>query len=421
MSDLLQQIQQLQFNKRSEAEALLLSFIVETFPNLKVENVELRPQVISLNSFNGFLTLQDGGRLFFKTHTEEDNRIDEYYNATMLAEAGYPIIQPLYSSTKAGQHLLIYEVIEAPSVFDVAWEIEQGDSKLSSALTQAQNNADKDLLNYLTATIAPQDADSAHNAPIHQLFYHRLSGGRMTRFYGDFLAGGGETIELPEIEISMGELAGKKWRINGQIYDETLASITSRAISILRPNASEATIIGHGDAHNGNVFFESDPTSENDFHLTYFDPAFAGRHHPLLDLTKPLFHNVFAMWMYFPEIKDAKTDLQVYVNDVEIVIDHNYELPEIRHMFLDSKIENTVIPIMRELKTSRKLREDWRTYLKSALFCCPFLTLNLADRQRFSPKIGALGLAMAVEMGADSAGNRSLMDTTLDYVEDSIR
>src|SRR5688500_11966205 len=113
---LLHQIQKLQFEDRGGAEALLLPFIRETFPQLDVITVELRPLAISLNSFNGFLTLSDGQRLFFKTHVESDTIIDEYYNASMLASAGYPIIQPLYSSTRSEQQLLIYEVVEDPSV-----------------------------------------------------------------------------------------------------------------------------------------------------------------------------------------------------------------------------------------------------------------------------------------------------------------
>lgn len=419
MSELLQRIQKLQFNQRGEAEALLRNFIIETFPQLDVESVELRPQVISLNSFNGFLTLVDGKRLFFKTHIEEDNRIDEYYNAAMLANAGYPIIQPLYSSTKAGQHLLIYEVIDAPSVFDVAWAIEQhGDRQFVGSLTHAQNESDKALLNCYLPTLEHQDTSSAQDAPIHQLFYHRLTGGRMTRFYGDFLTDHGTKIALPEFEISMGELAQKTWRVNGQVYGDSLATITTRAINLLRPELSDATVIGHGDAHNGNVFFEND--GKNSYTLTYFDPAFAGRHHVLLDLTKPLFHNVFAMWMYFPKIKEAMTAVTVRLEQNEIIVEHDYHLHDIRHMFLDSKIQHTLLPIMRQLKAKNILRDDWRVYLKSALFCCPFLTLDLADAQRFPPKIATLGLAMAIEMGAESENKHSLIDAKLDELEASL-
>src|SRR5262245_48472243 len=135
--DLLQRIQALQFNDKTAAENLLLGFIRQTFP-LDVVAVELRPLAVSLNSFNGFLTLADGKRLFFKTHTEPDNVIGEYYNAATLAGAGYPVIQPLYSSTEAGKQLLIYEVIDSPSVFDVAWEIENH-GKTEPGLVEAQN------------------------------------------------------------------------------------------------------------------------------------------------------------------------------------------------------------------------------------------------------------------------------------------
>ena len=100
--------------------------------------LELRPLVVSLNSFNGFMTLADGRRLFFKTHTEPDNVIGEYYHASALAQAGYPVLQPIYSSTEAGKQLLVYEVIHDPSVFDVAWQIETGDATQLAALEPAR-------------------------------------------------------------------------------------------------------------------------------------------------------------------------------------------------------------------------------------------------------------------------------------------
>jgi hypothetical protein len=85
-------------------------------------------------------------------------------------------------------------------------------------------------------------------------------------------------------------------------------------------------------------------------------------------------------------------------------------------MFLESKVERVLIPILKLLKEKDCLRPDWRSYLKAALFCCPFLTMNLADENKFTPEISLLGLAMAVEMGAESIGKRSLIDRTLDYV-----
>src|SRR5690349_12504690 len=170
MSDILQQIRDLQFSDKGRAEALLLSFIRENFP-LDVLELKLTPLAVSLNSFNGFMTLADGQRRFFKTHTESDTVIDEYYNAEMLAELGYPVIQPVFKSTEIGKQLLVYEVIEDESVFDAAWRIETQDANDLEALNEAQNRADDELLRFYRSSLAPQSAESAARSPIHQLFY----------------------------------------------------------------------------------------------------------------------------------------------------------------------------------------------------------------------------------------------------------
>src|SRR5258707_14685184 len=142
----LQRIQALQFRDKAAAERLLLDFVRETFPQLDVIAVELRPLAVSLNSFNGFLTLRDGSRLFYKTHVEPGSVIDEYYNSTLLAEAGYPVVQPRYTSTEYGKQFLIYDVIESPSVFDVGREIELGKGSEFDALTVAKNQSNDQLL-----------------------------------------------------------------------------------------------------------------------------------------------------------------------------------------------------------------------------------------------------------------------------------
>ncbi|PJF28992.1 MAG: hypothetical protein CUN52_10650, partial [Phototrophicales bacterium] len=395
MTNILQTIQQLQFTDKPQAESLLMNFIRETF-DLSVESVELRPLAISLNSFNGFITLTEGGKLFFKTHTEQDTVIDEYYNARLLADVGYPIIQPLHSTTKTGQQFLIYDVITAPSVFDVAWDLElremRGDVSFSSELhplEQAQHDADDALFRYYQTSL--QAPTPTPDAPIHQLFYHRLTGGRYDRFYADHIP-----IALPHGMYRMGDVKRIKWVINGQAYSETINDLVAKAIITLNPKRPLATIIGHGDAHNGNVFYIQDKPS-----LLYFDPAFAGRHSPLLDLVKPIFHNVFAMWMYFPQVKKETTPIQIDVRDDTWHITYDYRLWSVRTMFLQSKVERVVMPMLKLLQAHQFLPDDWRDILKLALFCCPFLTLNLADANRFPPEISLLGLAMSVEMGGN--------------------
>jgi len=406
--DVLQQVQALQFSDKAAAEALLLEFLRGNYP-FDVVEVELRPLAVSLNSFNGFMTLADGKRLFFKTHIESDSVIDEYYHASLLADAGYPVLQPIYTSNEAGKQLLVYEVIRDPSVFDLAWAIEQGQSDLLPELTAAQHEADDLLYQLYLNSLDWQTAENAAAAPIHQLFYHRLTGGRMARFYE------GTNIALPDATIPMQAVMQAKWEINGQHYERTLAQLAGGAVALLAPEQASASIIGHGDAHNGNVFFRGSGNP-----LMYFDPAFAGRHDPLLDLTKPLFHNVFAMWMYFPREKAAQTHISLRQDGEIWRVEHDYALHPMRTMFFRSKVERSLIPILTELKRRDWLRSDWRAYLKAALFCCPFLTMNLTDGAKFPPEISLLGLTMAVEMGAESSGRCSLIDATLDEVEQAL-
>lgn len=411
--DILQRIRDMQFNDKDGAQALLLSFIQANFPQLDVISLELTPLAVSLNSFNGFLTLRDGTRRFFKTHTETDTVIDEYYNADMLSDAGYPIIKPVFKSTEPGKQLLVYEVIDDESVFDVVWRYENENASYDThkPLLAAQSQADDDLLQIYRQTLDWQNADDAAQAPIHQLFHHRLTQGRLDRFYG-----AGTTIDLPHGTFTMADVRRMKWVINGQVYHDTLDDIIERAKRLLNPQQAGPSIVGHGDAHNGNVFYRQHDIPPS---LLYFDPAFAGRHHPLLDMTKPLFHNVFAMWMYFPQ--EIATGQTCYATNAHIQVDgdtwhitHDYKPDgQYRTWFLGNRgrLLHAILPVLRERGW---LREDWRAYLKAALFCCPFLTMNLADNERFPPVISLIGLCMAVEMGAESFNQRSLVDRILD-------
>ncbi|MDW8298142.1 MAG: phosphotransferase [Anaerolineae bacterium] len=389
MNDLrLQRIQALQFTDKAAAEQLLLSFVRELFPKLAAIRAELRPQAVSLNSFNGYLTLADGRRLFFKTHVEPNSVIGEYYNAQTLAEVGYPVIAPLYASTEYGKQFLIYDVINAPSVFEVAYALEHGERTDLGALTAAQHAADARLLEIYRATLRPITAAENANAPVHQLFYHRLTGGRYAEFYLN------KPFQLPNGYLDWEDLLQRRWIINGKAYPHTLGTLIERAKRALEPDQPAWSIVGHGDAHNGNVFFTAAG-------LRYFDPAFGGRHHPLLDLAKPLFHNVLATWMYHPQEVAAQLQISYHDDGTTLHVQHNYAPSAVRQMFRASKVERVLEPIWLELTRRGESPQLLTELLQSALLCCPLLTLNLADRGRFPPEIGLLGLVLCVVVGSE--------------------
>jgi hypothetical protein len=153
----------------------------------------------------------------------------------------------------------------------------------------------------------------------------------------------------------------------------------------------------------------------------YFDPAFGGRHNPILDLAKPLFHNTFAIWMYFPGLTNDNLRLRARIGDNSVSVEHDYQLSDIRCMFLESKFDNVLLPLLLEFRKRGLLEPRWREQLKAALFCCAFLTKDLSDRSLFPADIGLLGLAFAMEMGAESSGERSLIDRALDKAEEQLR
>ncbi|MDZ4768005.1 MAG: hypothetical protein SGJ24_02665 [Chloroflexota bacterium] len=404
--DLLAHVQQLQFTDRRAAEKLLVPFLREAFP-LDVRSVTLRPLAVSLNSFNGFASLADGSQVFFKTHIEADGVIDEYYNADLLHQAGYNVLQPRHVSRQVGRQILVYPMIDCPSVFDAAWSIETGELPWDDRLLAAQHQTDARLYTIYHSTLREQSAVDAARAPIHQLFYHRLTGGRLDRFYGD-----GTQITWQGEAIAMHAVRSARWVINGRAYTDTLDDLIAKAIVLLDPVRSGAAVVGHGDAHNGNVFYCADHAE-----LTYFDPAFAGTHDPLLDLTKPLFHNVFAMWMYHPRWFEERMSLTVSREGQLWRVDHDYVPHPIRTQFLQSKVARVLAPTLALLKMRGLLRPDWHATLKSALLCCPLLTMNLTDRARFPESIALLGLAYAVEMGSSADGVLNAIDHALAMAE----
>ena len=407
--DSLATIQRLQFTERAKAERLLQRWFARHM-HLVTESVTLTPKAVSLNSFNGFYRL-NGEEYFFKTHVEEQGILEEYYHAELLHQAGYNIVRPLQTLHEEGRQMVIYPVVHWPVMFDLmrAVEIGQGGDIALETLVAAEKRECARLLAIYEATLAPRTAVENASAPIHQLFWHRLTGGRLQSFYA------GKIVPFPRQSqgedavpgIPFEELLRYHWIIKepgsvshtAQQLQFTLGELIERAKTVLDPRHESISVIGHGDAHYGNVFLED----QRDY--LYFDPAFAGRHTPLLDIIKPLYHNVFATWMYFPQevVRDLELSVSVYAK--QIYIEHNYALTPVRQAIASTKREYLLHPLMSLLKTQGVWHDSDEEMLKLALMCCPLLTINLLDAQRIPPAIAWLGLVHAVQLGQESMIN----------------
>ena len=382
-------IQKLQFTDLKKAERLLQRWFA-LHMDLQTESVTLTPKAVSLNSFNGFYRV-NGEEYFFKTHIEEQGVLEEYYHAEVLRNAGYNIVKPLRTMHEHGQQMVIYPVVRWPVIFDLmrSIEIEQTQDITITTLVDAEKRECERLLTLYTQTLAYSTAEEHAQAPIHQLFWHRLAGERLKNYYSD------KRVVLPTSDgsIPFDVLLSYKWRINGvdQLY--TLGELIERAATVLAPDRAAFTVVGHGDAHFGNVFLE------HKREYLYFDPAFAGRHSPLLDVIKPLFHNVFATWMYFPVEAAQRYSINVMLDNTTIVVNHDYTLTPVRQAMLQTKEEYLLRPLLARLRSISALPDDWLEIMQSALLCCPLLTMNLIDGERMPPSIGWLGFALAVFMG----------------------
>jgi phosphoglycolate phosphatase-like HAD superfamily hydrolase len=393
-------IQSLQFTRRKLAELLLQRWFARHM-DLQVEQVTLMPKAVSLNSFNGVYRA-NGEDYFFKTHVEDKGILAEYYHAEMLFNAGYNVVKPLCTLHEKGQQMVIYPVIHWPVMFDLMHAVETGDTTQANIdlLVAAERRECETLLAIYESTLQLSSAEEHAKAPIHQLFWHRLTGERLASFYA------GKQIPFPESSrrdnllqspgLSFEELLSYRWIINGVEVDAwkaTLGELLEEARVILQPAREMYTVIGHGDAHFGNVFLEDQK------HYKYFDPAFAGRHSPLLDIVKPFFHNVFAMWMYFPDEVAQQLDITVDILDDTIFVKHNYVLPPVRRAIWKTKVDYLLKPLLALLRSHHALPADWFDFWRLALLCCPLLTVNLLDTTRRPASICWLGLAQVMQMG----------------------
>lgn len=385
---ILEQIQKIQHSDLSLAQDMTKAWFKNAL-DIEATDVILTPQPTSLNSFNG-IAIINAESVFFKSHTEPDSVITEYYNCQILDDAKYSIVKPLRTERSLDQQIVFYPVINYSTLFDLSRSIEreENDKISSETIIKAEKDDCLKLQKIYSDTLELIDEKENALAPIHQLFFHRITGERFIDYYD------GKSIDtLDDSRISIQDLFNKSWTINGVKQGSTLGELIDRASIVLDPSQKTYSCIGHGDAHFGNIFLDDD----NNY--LYFDPAFAGRHSPILDMVKPFFHNIFAQWMYFSQEKAKEIDIKVSIDDDNIKLEYSGAFTSLRKELYEVKQEYLVNPIMEMLIEKGESQESLMELFSLALMCCPLLTRNLSDTDIYSPSISWLGFAIAVQLG----------------------
>ncbi len=390
-TDVLTVVQKLQFTDLPAANSLLKEFFANNLP-LKIRSVDLRPLPVSLNSITGIVLTMDDEKFFFKAHIEPSSADLEYYNADLLERAGYPTLKPIFRTPGTlTEHILLYEVVQLPTLFEVMRSADRGEHHAPAQILTIHEKLDDHLWQIYSNTLRTAGSAEHMKSPVHQLFHNRLTGGRLDFFYPETA-----TIRLAGVALTFAELCNLHWIINGVSYSRTLRNIIDEAVCVLNPSSFNGpAIVGHGDAHNGNLFVDQGSST-----VIYFDPAFAGLHSPFLDLVKPLYHNTFGQWLYFPAEVNSSIRISVSCQNGELYVDHDYAIPDIRLQTARSKITRVLRPMINALADMGELPASWQSVLRSAFACCPLLTMDLSDPERFPDSVRTLGFSHVVQCGS---------------------
>jgi len=398
--------------RREEAGAIVAVLVKECF-GFAVAKVAVASDRYSLNSLNGLLTTDAGEEFFFKFHHEEGEEAtsDEYYQAELLREAGFPVDSPIHASKAVGRQILLYRVRYDRRFADVSRKLDFSDAGAEiAAAVAAQETLDAEIgANYLKTLHASTPAGCARE-PIHQLFHARLIdrdrpgelGGRARRFFF------GGSFDLAGRILDATALRAVRWTVNGVEYQDSIDTLLARSLELLAPARlwGAGAVVAHGDAHNANVWYEEAPGRTP--RLVMFDPAFAGRHVPaLLAEAKATMHNIFAhpLWLYDAVAAAERFHASVELRDGRIVVETDWALSPLRKDFLASKGERVWRPLLAALRERNLLPADWRQTLRAALFCCPTLVMELraGGSGGHNPVSSAIGLAVAIALGSEPA------------------
>jgi len=424
------------------ASKYIKNFVENKF-NLDLLEVKINPSAVSLNSVNWFIVYRNWKQDFFKFHSEEWEEILvwEYYRAWVLEKAWFDVISPKYESSKSWEQFLIYKKIEDPTLYDYMWEIDKElleckklkrnkyyqriekvclpiEDRINKIL-KAEKQLNNKCIEIAKKTLKIVSNDKVENESIWQLFYWRLESDksipRIDLFYKNK-----DIILVNWNKINFEEFKNYNWVINWRKYKQSLKEIIFDAKQLLNPKNSKnwPVITAHGDDHNWNKFFR------NNWIIQYFDPAFASENIPaLLAFIKTTYHDVFAHPLYLYEPKSIEKYLQIEfkidLENKQIIVDNNFSLEEhspFRKELLELKFKTLWKPLINLLKEKNLLIWNEKEFIKKALFCCPFLAVNLINSDRYSPQVSILAMSIAIELWTSSIWEVNEIDNLIDSV-----
>ena len=419
------QIRALALHDRAAAEALLETLITSLF-NIAVTGVAINFDKYSLNSLNGFFT-SDGADYFFKFHQEEgeDQMRGEYYRADILAQAGLPVDQPVHISALPGEQLLVYKRRADLRFSDVLLALDQtGDATAIARAVTAEAALNDHILSCAITSLHPITPNQSADEPVHRLFHARLvdqpgdtyPGGRLARFYV------GKRFRFPgDLWLTWDQISVARPVVNGVEHTLPLGALFDLAHDRFAPErlADAGGIIGHGDAHNANVWYLQGAPHDR---LAFFDPAFAGDNMPsLVAEVKSTFHNIFAhpYWLYNPEIAAQQFTARVHLDGDRLHIDTDWEPSTVRKALLAAKVRHFWKPWLAHLHAKAMLPPDWEQVIRLGLFLSPTLVMSLNAGEGgglHNPTSSAIGLAVALQAGSAPTQGHDMFTAFFDQI-----
>jgi hypothetical protein len=417
-------IRALAMTDRPQALHLLAQLLSELF-SMQAEQIEINDDQYSLNSLNGFFQ-SAGEAYFFKFHQEEGEEAmsGEYYRADVLAQAGFPVDQPIHVSARAGEQILIYRRRSDPRFSDVLRQLDTSADQIAiKRAVAAEVSLNQQLLAIYRQTLHPITPEQSGDEPIHRLFHDRLVDPRSKRYpggrFGDFYVG--QSFRFPaDLVLDWQDFASCQFVINGKTYARTVGDLFTAAEQRLRPGslADAGGIVAHGDAHNANVWYRE---ALGQPALSYFDPAFAGRHVPsLMAEIKPTFHNIFAhpLWLYEPALASRHFSAKAVLHGRQLHIETDWQLSPIRQAMLDTKARYLWRPLLEMLQARDLLPPDWRDVIRLGLFLSPTLVMNLrAGVKNHDPVSSLIAFSTAVMVGSPPVDDSDIVSNFLDWID----